>query len=101
MEFTNSAKTINNSWCSFSDSISTSTSGSTIINNIDSLASNSTTSLIHFDSTGITISNDIELNLNYEKVYDRLEEVKEKRNRKEFKKMFENVIKNFEFGKCG
>ena len=57
--------------------------------------------MIHFDSNGIIINNDTELNLNYEKVYDRLEEVKEKRNRKEIKKMFENVMKNFEFGKCG
>lgn len=57
--------------------------------------------MIHFDSTGITINNDAELNLNYERVYDKLEEVKENRNRKESKKMFENVIKNFEFGKCG
>lgn len=32
---------------------------------------------------------------------DRLEEVKEKRNRKESKKMFENIMKNFKFGKCG
>ena len=99
MAFTNSAKTINDSWDSFSDSISTSTSSSIIINDIDPLAS--TAPLIHFDSTGITISNDAELNFNYEKVYDKLEEVKEKRNRKESKKMFEKVMKNFEFGKCG
>ena len=99
MTFTNSAKTTNDSWCGFSDSISTSTSSSIIINGIDPLVS--TAPLIHFDSTGITISNDTELNLNYEKVYDKLEEVKEKRNRKESKKMFEKVMKNFEFGKCG
>ena len=60
-----------------STGISTSTSGSTIINSIDPLASNSTIPLVHFDSTGITISNDTKLNLNYKKVYDKLEEVKE------------------------
>lgn len=59
------------------------------------------TSTIHFDSKGITISDDTELNLNYEKVYDILEEVKEEKNRKESKKMFENVMKNFKFGPCG
>ena len=63
--------------------------------------STSTAPMIHFDSKGITISDNTELNLNYEKVYDKLEKVKEKRNRKETTKMFENVIKNFEFGKCG
>lgn len=63
--------------------------------------STSTAPMIYFDSKGITISDNIELNLNYEKVYDKLEEVKEKRNRKETTKMFEKVIKNFEFGKCG
>jgi hypothetical protein len=63
--------------------------------------STSTTPMIRFDSNGITISDSTELNLNYEKVYDKLEEVKENRNRKETKKMFENVMKNFKFGKCG
>ena len=63
--------------------------------------STSTAPMFHFDSKGITISDNTELNLNYERVYDKLEEVKEKRNRKETTKMFENVIKNFEFGKCG
>ena len=57
--------------------------------------------LIRFDSTGITISNDAELNLNYEKFNEKLEEAKLEKNRKESKKMFENVIKNFDFGKCG
>lgn len=68
---------------------------------IDSFNTFSKTPKIHFDSKGITISDNTELNLNYERVYDKLEEVKENRNRKETKKMFENVVKNFEFGKCG
>ena len=58
-----------------------------------------TAPMTHFDSNGITISGD--LNLNYEEVYDKLEKVKEEKNRKESKKMFEKVMKNFEFGKCG
>ena len=91
------------SWKSFSDSISTCTSDR-IVGNTESISNSnsiSTAPMIHFDSNGITISDETDLNLNYERVYDRLEEVKEKRNRKESKKMFENVIKNFEFGKCG
>ena len=63
--------------------------------------STSSAPMIHFDSKGITISDNTELNLNYEKVYDKLEKVKEERNRKETKKMFEKVMKNFKFGKCG
>lgn len=57
--------------------------------------------MIRLDSDGITISDNTELNLNYERVYDKLEKVKEERNRKETKKMFEKVMKNFKFGKCG
>ena len=71
------------------------------IHSITNTVNNINTPTIHFDPTGITIDGSAELNLNYEKVYDKLEEVKEERNRKESKKMFENVIKNFEFGKCG
>lgn len=113
MTFTNSATTALSSVAETAkrandsfDTLSTalnykySTGIGTTHNTIDTY-STSTTPMIHFDSTGITISNDAELNLNYEKVYDRLEKVKEERNRKESKKMFEKVMKNFKFGKCG
>ena len=60
-----------------------------------------TAPMIDIGSDSITISGSTELNLDYEKVYDKLEKVKEERNRKESKKMFEKVMKNFEFGKCG
>ena len=97
----NAAKIANDSWNGISDSISTCISDR-IVGGTESISNSiSTAPMIRFDSTGITISDDTELNLNYEKVYDKLEEVKEERNRKESKKMFENVIKNFEFGKCG
>lgn len=97
----NAAKIANDSWNGFSDSISTCISDRNVGGTESISNSISTAPIIHFDSNGITIGDDTELNLNYERVYDRLEKVKEERNRKESKKMFENVIKNFEFGKCG
>lgn len=97
----NAAKIANDSWNGISDSISTCISDR-IVGSTESISNSiSTAPMIRFDSTGITIDNNAELNLNYERVYDKLEEVKEKRNRKESKKMFEKVMKNFEFGKCG
>ena len=97
----NAAKIANDSWNGISDSISTCISDR-IVGSTESISNSiSTAPMIHFDSNGITISDDTELNLNYEKVYDKLEKVKENRNRKESKKMFEKVMKNFKFGKCG
>ena len=58
-----------------------------------------TAPLIRFDSNGITVGGNIDLD--YEKFNEKLEEAKLEKNRKEVKKMFENVMKNFEFGKCG
>ena len=97
----NAAKIANDSWNSFSDSISTCTLDHTVGDTESISNSILTAPMIHFDSNGITIDNNTELNLNYEGVYDKLEKIREERNRKESKKMFENVMKNFEFGKCG
>lgn len=93
MTFTNStAKTL-------STALSNVTNAAKTAN--DSLNTLLDTQLIHFDPKDITISDNTELNLNYKKVYDKLEEVKEEKNRKESEKMFENVMKNFKFGPCG
>ena len=95
--FADAAKTANSSLNTLSTAIE-----ATKIPTYDTYSTSiSSAPMIRFDSEGITISDNTELNLNHEKVYDKLEEVKENRNRKETKKMFENVMKNFKFGKCG
>lgn len=98
------AKTINDSWSNISTSLEYNprTDCATSIDWNDNLGIVSTYSpLIHFDSNGITIGDEMDINCNYEKVYDKLEKVKLEKNRKETEKMFENVMKNFKFGPCG
>ena len=53
----------------------------------------------NFNTLSTSIKNKYS-NLIYDGVYEKFEEVKENKNRKESKKMFENAMKNFEFGKC-